>query len=87
MFKYDKDAQLAVETLDKYNLISVLKWCVNERVIDIWDIKKTIEQFEPELSEALDDLSTDELMEYLRERYGVRFEEVISYHLYHVPNI
>ena len=35
-----------------------------------------------ELEAAVDDLTSDELMEYLCSRYNVRFEEEISYRMW-----
>lgn len=87
MFDYDKAASKAASVLDKYDLTEVLSECYDSGYRDPWDIqeKGIVAKF-PELEDVLDDLSQDEFMEYLCDRYSVRFEEVVSYRMSYVPN-
>lgn len=84
MFEYDKDAKQAVEILDKYDLTKFLYDCYSKGVIDILDILDVLEIKYPELETVLEDLTTDEFMEYICTKYNVRFAEDIRYRLYGV---
>ncbi|MGN0246512.1 MAG: hypothetical protein ACI4DK_11200 [Lachnospiraceae bacterium] len=85
MFEYDEASQKAAEKLDNYDLTNILSWCYDASWRDPWDIKQKIQIEYPELDDILDDLSSDEFMEYLSKKYNVRFEEIISYRMWYVP--
>ena len=85
MFEYDKASQKAAEQLDNYDLTNILDWCYDANWRDPWDIKEKIRIEYPELDDILDDLSSDEFMEYLTSKYNIKFEEVISYRFWFVP--
>jgi hypothetical protein len=83
MFDYDLASEKAAETLDAYDLSELLLQCYDVGWVDPWDIReRAILVKHPELADVLDELSTDEFMEYLTKRYNVRFEEVISYRMW-----
>ena len=73
MFDYDQEAKNAVDVLDKYDFSPLLKSCYG---VDIYDISDWLEEYGEEVSKAIVELTTDELVEYLHLRYGVRVEEV-----------
>lgn len=79
MFDYDAESKAAAETLDKYDFSPVLK---SFRGVDLYDIEKTLEQFGEEVKKAIEDLTTDELAEYLRHKYEMGVEEVSHYYLW-----
>jgi hypothetical protein len=83
MFEYDELASNAVKTLDKYNLEGEILQCRKIKYLDPYDIREHIEEStnDFELIDALEDLALDEFMEYLTVRYGIRWEEVISYRM------
>ena len=83
MFDYDLASKKAAEKLDEYDLWPLLVQCYDVGWVDPWDIReRAISVKHPELADVLDDLSTDEFMEYLAKRYNVRFEEVVSYRMW-----
>lgn len=82
MFDYDPASKRAADKLDEYDLSELLLQCYDVGWVDPWDIRERAILVEyPELADILDELSTDEFMEYLTKRYNVRFEEVISYRM------
>ena len=83
MFEYDELASNAVKILDKYNFEIEILNCKKRGYLDPYDAREHIEMLisDIELIEALEELSLDEFMEYLTARYGVRWEEVVSYHM------
>jgi len=83
MFEYDEDAKMASEELDKYNFKYILGLCYDSDIRDPYDIKDYIISSLPELEEILEYLTEDEWMEYLTERYPIRFEEIIKYRMYY----
>ena len=86
MFEYDDASSRAADTLDKYDLTDILSGCYDIGWRDPWDIlHKGILARHPELEDAADNLSMDEFMEYLCNKYHVRFEEVISYRMWYNP--
>lgn len=83
MFDYCQEATKAVEELDKYDLSDILKQCYEIGWRDPWDIgERGIIGKYPELEGSVHALDLDELMEYLMEKYPVRFSERISYAMY-----
>lgn len=82
IFWYDKEAQLAAEKLDNYDLMDILKYCYQIRWLNPWDIKGQIHLKYDELDEFLDDLSIDEFMLYLESKYPVKFEEFVDYRMW-----
>lgn len=83
MFEYDELVSNAAKILDKYNLEDEILQCRKVRCVDPWDIRSHIESStnDFELIDALEELSLDEFMEYLTVKYGIRWEEVISYRM------
>lgn len=83
MFDYCQEAKKAVEELDKYDLSDILKQCYEIGWRDTWNIREhgIIGKY-PELEGSVHALALDELMEYLMEKYPVRFSERISYAMY-----
>lgn len=83
MFDYCQEAKKAVEELEKYDLSDILKQCYEIGWRDLWDIgERGIIGKYPELEGSVHALDLDELMEYLMEKYPVRFSERISYAMY-----
>lgn len=83
MFDYCQEAKKAVEELEKYDLSDILKQCYEIGWRDPWDIgERGIIGKYPELEGSVHALDLDELMEYLMEKYPVRFSERISYAMY-----
>ena len=83
MFDYCQEATKAVEELDKYDLSDILKQCYEIGWRDPWDIgERGIIGKYPGLEGSVHALDLDELMEYLMEKYPVRFSERISYAMY-----
>lgn len=83
MFDYCQEAKKAVEELDKYDLSDILKQCYEIGWRDPLDIgERGIIGKYPELEGSVHALDLDELMEYLMEKYPVRFSERISYAMY-----
>lgn len=86
MFEYDKYAKAAAEELDKYDFTEILSSCYDNHENSLWEIIDRIIETFPELDVddgAIDNLSGDEIMEYLSERYNVRFEEITTYRMYY----
>ncbi len=80
MFEYDIDSMLAAQKLDEYDLSSALNQCARNRWCHLQDIREWIgTNVYPELNEVLGELSDNELICYLEERYDVSFEEVFYY--------
>ena len=84
MFEYDIDAFLAANKLDEYDFTDVLRYCCYNHLNDSLDIRDKIIEEHEELEEYLDDLSNSDFMEYLEERYNVRFEIFITYKMRHI---
>ena len=87
MFEYDKYAKAAAEELDKYDFTEILSWCYDNHLCEFGDIVDKIIEEHKELDVndgALDNLSGDEIREYLSERYNVRFDEIITYRMRYV---
>ena len=83
MFEYDLMANLAVETLDKYDFGKDLEYCRQNRRMDAWDIWNYLEnQHGPEVEDAFSNLSLSEFMKYLTDRYNVRWREIREYHMF-----
>ena len=86
MFEYDKFSKAAAEELDKYDFTEILSECYDNDLRSPWDIMERIVDEYAELGfidGALDNLSNDEFMEYLTERYPIKFEEVITYRMWY----
>lgn len=83
MFDYDEYSKAAAEKLDEYDFTEILSLCYDNSLRDPWDIRCKIEDEYNELEDTLDDLSTDEFIEYLSNRYNVYFEEVITYRMWY----
>lgn len=85
MFEYDVNAKAAAEELDKHDLTNTLILCWKIGAEDPYAIKQEIQnEAVPNsiaLFDAVEELSPDELMEYLTQKYDVRFEEVVSYRM------
>ena len=86
MFEYDKYAKAAVEKLDEYDFTHILSDCYDNGLRSLYDIRDKIAESHKELDAdngALENLSTDEFMEYICARYPVKFEEEITYKMWY----
>lgn len=86
MFEYDECSKAAAEELDKYDFTELLSSCYDKEKNGLWDIIDKIIEEHKELDVddgALDNLSSDEIMEYLSEKYNVRFEAITTYRMYY----
>ena len=84
MFEYDNEVMAAAEELDKYDFTEILRSCYDNGVRDFWDIYDKILEKHKELEDvdgAFDKMSSDEIMEYLNDRYDVKFDEVITHRM------
>lgn len=82
MFEYDLYAQIAAATLDEYDFTETLRSCYEQGMRTPFEIADEIEnKYGGACVEAIDDLDMYEVMEYLSDRYNVRFEEVITYRM------
>lgn len=81
MFEYDMDAFLAANKLNEYDFTDTLRYCYGYGLTNSWHIREKIIEEHKELEEYLDNLSNDEFMDYLSERYNVKFEEVVTYRM------
>ena len=85
MFEYDKDSQRAAEELDKYDLTQVLSDCYDNGTVEACDIQhEGILVKYPELEDVMDNLTLSEFMLYISIRYGVVFDEVITYRMRYI---
>lgn len=84
---YDKIVQLAKEKLDKYDFTELLSDCYDLGLNDIYEIIDSIDSILYQYLEfdedgtPLDDLNTDEIMEYLSKKYNVKFVEQTHYYM------
>lgn len=76
MFDYDQESKHAAEVLDKYDFSPTLRNCYG---VDLYDIGDLLKSYGGEVFEAISNLTTDELIEYLHQKYDVRVEEVSRY--------
>ena len=83
MFDYDEWVRAAALVLDYYDLREMLAQCKERCILNPFEIKDYIQNstHNLELVHALEELSSYELMEYLTDRYGVRWVETISYNM------
>lgn len=79
MFNYDKAAKNAVEVLDKYDFSETLKMC---RGVAVEDVVERLAKCNDKVANALHDLSIDEVVIYLFDRYKMRTEEVSKYYMW-----
>lgn len=82
MFEYDKDSSNAVKVLDKYDFTKDIEYCKRVGCTLLYDMRNAIgygRDYDDEVADALDELSTDEFMEYFTDRYGVHWEVVEYY--------
>lgn len=79
MFNYDKDAQLAVDTLSKYDFSDILKSCIYKDVGDIIDDICYSEMSNEEIVNAFDNLSSQEVATYFNKKYNMKYIEVEKY--------
>ena len=73
MFDYDENAKKAAQVLDQYNFTSMLKDCYG---VSIYEIIDQLTQYNENVADALNDLSSDEVADYLYQRYGMYVQEV-----------
>ena len=81
-----KFSKAAAEELDKYDFTEILSECYDNDLRSPWDIMERIVDKYAEfgfIDGALDNLSNDEFMEYLTERYPIKFEEVVTYRMWY----
>lgn len=84
MFDYDKEAHAATEKLNEYDLRPFLVSCYRNDCRDIDDIMDRLPILYPQLESSMDNLSTDEFLDYLRVMYNAHFYEHITYELGHI---
>lgn len=83
MFEYDELTIKATIILDKYNFKEDIEHCKQVDILDPYDIREFLETKYPgEISDALDNLSIYDFMDYLKTRYNVRWYELINYRMY-----
>lgn len=82
MFDYDKDAQRAAEILDQYDLNETLRSCFRNGQDDVHDVIDVIGYKFPELKEVLEDLTTEEFVDYINNKTNYGFWEYIAYRLH-----
>ena len=83
---YTKEIKAAKEQLDKYNFTELLSDCYDNDLCEIYDIIDKIIKAYPELDApngAFDYLDDYDFMDYLNERYNVRFEEVVTHRMWY----
>lgn len=91
MFEYDTSSQQAAEYLDSLDLKARLIQCWEMGKTEVHDLKQSLVAltFEPTEKEALEvaleELTADEFLDYLYERYKIRYYEEITYHIYKPP--
>ena len=73
MFDYDENAKKAAQVLDQYNFTAILKEC---HIVSIHEIIDQLTQYNENVADALDDLSSDEVASYLHQRYGMHIQEI-----------
>lgn len=83
MFEYDVAAMEAVKRLDGYDFTEILSECYDNHIRESWCLKKKIADNYKEIEDALDDLSLYEFMDYLCDRYPIRFETVTTYRMWY----
>ena len=86
MFEYDECSKAVAKELDKYDFTETLSLCYDDKENSLWEIVDRIIETFPELNVddgAIDNLSSDEIMEYLSEKYNVRFEAITTYRMYY----
>jgi hypothetical protein len=79
MFEYSKEAMRAVKEIDKYDLKPAIHWCFKNHKRIYYEVQDKIILEYPSLEQAIEDLTIDEFMEYLRQRYNIIFDEVSTY--------
>ena len=86
MFEYDFISKHAADELDKYDFTEILNYCYYNGLVNPWEIVDIIIEEHNELGTEdgpFENLSLDEVIEYLSERYNVAFEEVITYRMWY----
>lgn len=78
MFDYDKNAKKAAQVLDRYDFSEALKECC---VVAMSEIIGRLEKYGKEVSDALNQLSADEVATYLNLRYGMHVQEIYEYYM------
>lgn len=78
MFDYDKNAQKAAQTLDQYDFSEILKDCQG---ITISQIITRLARYGKKVSDAFAWLTADEIVTYLKLRYGMRVQEIYEYYV------
>ena len=83
LFTYDVMSNLAASILDKYDFNKELEFCRHAsipNIRDAWNVREYIlDMNNEEVEFALDELSLDEFMEYMNDRYNIRWEVIITY--------
>lgn len=87
MFLYSDEIKVVVETLDKYDFSKVIQECRSQDNRDPSYLQDAaIPAAFPELESVLEDLTTDEFMDYIQDRYNVRFTEITTYGFWCIEN-
>lgn len=85
--EYEKIVQAVKDKLDEYDFTDLLSDCYDLGLNDIYEIIDSIDSILYQYLEfdedgtPLDDLSTDEIMEYLSKKYNVQFVEQTHYYM------
>ena len=83
MFTYDKDANQAAEILDEYDFTASLNSYMQQGIRDLYDvIEMLFEAYGEPVDSAFGDMTTNEIIEYLSDRYLVSFEEITHYNMF-----
>lgn len=83
MFEYDVAAMEAVKRLDEYDFTEILRECYENRIRESWCLKDKIADNYKEIEDALDNLNLYEFMDYLYDRYPIRFETVTIHKMWY----
>lgn len=79
MFDYDKESKYSSEILDRYDFSLTLCKCYG---VEIDDIKNLLSLYGEEVKNAISNLTTIELLEYLHQRFGMSIQEIPTYYVW-----
>lgn len=83
MFTYDELSSHAVTILDKYDFTNSLESYIAQGIHELHEvIEFLISEYGKSVEDAVDELTNDEKMEYLEDRYNIVFSEKITYEMH-----
>lgn len=83
MFTYDEMSSHAVTMLDKYDFTNSLELYMSQGIRELHEvIEALIKDYDKTVETAIEELTNDEKIEYLEDRYNVVFSERITYEMY-----